>query len=209
MMMVSDLRDLGGRDRDGVFIFRSLGEGMPPIPSVIHVRSGAPHKPFVAIHQIGHFLDISALPGPDASSRDHAALTVWRRAVSNSRAYRALVELAKSRNAGIANRATELSNPEELWARSYAQFIAERSTSRTLRRSLVALRQRIPNTLYYPRHWDDDDFAVIAAAIDELFRGLDGSFDRPRPFDGRDCGGHAEVRDQPRRSRNRCRDAAR
>jgi hypothetical protein len=58
---------------------------------------------------------------------------------------------------------------DELWARSYAQFVARRSGSSALQASLDGLRQRPSDAVYYPLQWDDDDFVEIDRAIEELF----------------------------------------
>jgi len=59
----------------------------------------------------------------------------------------------------------------ELWARSYAQYVATRSGDAILKAQLAVACERLPGMPYYPEQWDDDDFAPIAEAIDELFRG--------------------------------------
>lgn len=72
----------------------------------------------------------------------------------------------------VSRHAEELSDPSEMWARSYAQFVSTRGPSESLRRSLGALRTRGLTEVYYPRQWDNDDFAAVEVAIDELFRRL-------------------------------------
>jgi hypothetical protein len=57
---------------------------------------------------------------------------------------------------------------QEMWARSYAQYIATRSGDPILRAQLFLERERLAGMPYYPEQWDDDDFAPIAEAIDEL-----------------------------------------
>lgn len=66
---------------------------------------------------------------------------------------------------------------EELWARSYAQFVVTMSGLERLRASLDALRRRESGdvalgAVYFPRQWDDDDFVEIGNAIEDLFRRL-------------------------------------
>jgi hypothetical protein len=66
--------------------------------------------------------------------------------------------------------AAELLLLDELWARSYAQYVAIRSGSRTLTSSLNSLRKHEPGRVYYPLQWEDADFDGIDEAIEELFR---------------------------------------
>ena len=59
---------------------------------------------------------------------------------------------------------------EELWARSYAQFIAVKSAHPDLREHLDRLRARPERRLYYGSQWDEEDFLPILAEIEAVFR---------------------------------------
>lgn len=61
---------------------------------------------------------------------------------------------------------------EELWARSYAQFITAKSAHPELQEQLSRLRDRPPHSLYYWEQWDDEDFLPISAEIEAVFRQL-------------------------------------
>jgi hypothetical protein len=137
----------------------------------IQIRGAAPHRSLVVIHEVGHFLDVHALPGPTFASSDErvTVLTEWRRAVGRSRAVQTLRELVVASDAAVRNRAARLFEAEELWARSYVQFVTTRSRDTRLQLSLNAQRRRDANALYFPRQWEDDDFAEIDAAIERLF----------------------------------------
>ena len=54
---------------------------------------------------------------------------------------------------------------EELWARSYAQYIAKKSGNQDMNAQLAEM-QESP----FPSQWSDDDFAPIMEAIDGIFR---------------------------------------
>lgn len=56
---------------------------------------------------------------------------------------------------------------EELFARSYAQYIATRSGDDVIRAELA--RQTDPTNVYHAKQWADDDFEPIASAFDALF----------------------------------------
>jgi len=60
----------------------------------------------------------------------------------------------------------------ELWARSYVQFIVLRSGSQLLRTDLDARRVGPQEMVYIPRFWEDEDFEPIARTIESLFRRL-------------------------------------
>lgn len=65
-----------------------------------------------------------------------------------------------------------LPQPRELWARSYAQFVAGRSNDMAPRMQLDSLRNRPVGTFYYGEQWDEDDFLLISASIEAIFQDL-------------------------------------
>ncbi|MEM6328359.1 MAG: hypothetical protein AAF791_14695, partial [Bacteroidota bacterium] len=96
----------------------------------------------------------------------------WWDAVTASDAYRDLRLVADGdRPASIPllpqSYADYLLEPWELWARSYAQYIAQRSGDPTMRSQIAGLRSDHPL-----KQWSDDDFEPIADVIDSIFRDL-------------------------------------
>jgi hypothetical protein len=170
LSFVSVIVNSSGRPADGVFAADEDDQGELH-PLAIRVRGAAPHRHFVTIHEIGHFLDLMGLPGVGYSSDAHESLTTWRRAIFRSRAFGELERLVDASDPEVADRATVLLKTSELWARTYAQFVAVRSGSPILERSLSALRQR-SGSVYLPRQWDDHDFVTIERAIEGLFQNL-------------------------------------
>lgn len=109
---------------------------------------------------------ISFSSAADLSNR---LLDGWRAAVDASQAVQTLKQWQRL---PLAARPTPLSTSwlhealthEELFARSYAQWIALRSQHATGLAELRGLQQ-----LPYPRQWQEADFAPIADAFDRLF----------------------------------------
>jgi hypothetical protein len=145
--------------------------GQRVLPIAIAVRLGVPHRRLKTLHEIGHFLDLAGLPGDGFSSWFAAELDDWRDAVGRSRALRDLAELSRSMH-GTHRQLQEALALDEVWARSYAQFVAARCGDPTLLAEVDALRLGKVGEVYYPLHWTADDFASIAAAIVALFRSL-------------------------------------
>jgi len=127
----------------------------------------APH--FALVHEIGHAIAYALGDGSFASATNDPALRHWRDAIYGSQGYLRILD--------YADRITSLAEAEyvnyairnsELWARSYAQYIAARSEDRVL---LLQLRNRQD---YKPEElqlqWHDEDFEDIASAIDGYFR---------------------------------------
>ena len=147
-------------------------------PGEILIRSDAKHRGFALLHEAGHFLDFAALGEVNefGSVAGVPELAAWRRACEHSLGYQRLAA-AVARLAGalppsqVAERVRleQPLEPEEAWARSYAQYVAMKSGDPDLLNGLVAARTPEPGRVYHLLQWDDDDFRAIAAAIDTLF----------------------------------------
>jgi SPP1 gp7 family putative phage head morphogenesis protein len=150
---------------DGRTTDNALGE------FVRHLRAGAkrigvngdgPWPHLTAIHEIGHFLDLSGLGDglKFATSVSHD-MAPWQSAVLRSQA--------------IANLRADLSitskesdyflSPVELWARSYAQYIAVKTGDQALREEIAIARGHKAW-----RQWTPKDFKPIMKEIDKLFK---------------------------------------
>lgn len=135
----------------------------------------------VTVHEIGHFLDHRGIGSPHhLASRKSRLLAEWRRAVENTRAVSSLARL-KTRRTGEIELAdgTKIPRPvnvryvkylldrPELFARSYAQYIAARSGDAQLLKQLDEIRHNRAD-LYRARQWETDDFAPVMEALDNL-----------------------------------------
>jgi hypothetical protein len=86
------------------------------------------------IHEIGHLLDLRGIGDPHVpASATEDRLGPWRNAVEVSDAFKMLNGLPCRSMAYYLR-------PEELWARSYAQWVANRSDDAELRRQIQDLR---------------------------------------------------------------------
>jgi hypothetical protein len=136
----------------------------------------------VLLHEIGHLIDHQALGTPGGfSSRRHTELADWRRAVSQSRAFRELVRLQRASNVELGAyidsdslfeaRLTVqyLLLAKEAWAQSYVHFVVAETDDAELRSQLAQERMEasVINQLGF---WDDGDFAPIHSSISALFR---------------------------------------
>jgi hypothetical protein len=137
---------------------------------------------FEAVHEVGHFLDHWGIgaQGRFASLNGDPLFEGWRKAISETQAVRNLEALRGEDFTMVGTRVKSVDqgllryylNPKELFARSYAQYIAISSGDTGLLRSLS---ERIPsraNPLVYNEHWKSDDFEPVATEFDLLFRGL-------------------------------------
>lgn len=158
------------------------GETGEPVRILIHALGK--HRRLAAVHAIGHFLDHHGIgPTKIMVSNWSLVLLPWREAIRATRSFQRLtalkaarVELARSRSADPLITAElaylhYLLRYTELWARSYAQFIAVRSGEPMLVADLDA-RRASESGIADHLQWDDDDFVPVAAEFETVFRGL-------------------------------------
>lgn len=145
-------------------------------PYEIGVGIKAAHPNLTMLHETGHVLDYLGLgtPGELATANlSNPLLQVWRTTAEGSNAVQRLRWLEATHPATrLQMQASYLLRYHEVWARSYAQFVAHRTGDPTLVDQLGARRIRVPGATYLPQQWDDDDFAPIASAIEQVFRDL-------------------------------------
>jgi hypothetical protein len=130
-------------------------------------------------------LAAGSLSGHECSTY-HSAWQEWREAVKKSSHVKELQELVEQppnrpgaepvepdlHFRSIAERNLQL---EELWARSYAQYILTRAGELELLARLVAFGDPVDDDFpehTVPRQWSDRDFESIGQSIDNLFTGL-------------------------------------
>jgi hypothetical protein len=143
-----------------------------PAANEIAVNDGTVRPALTMLHEAGHVVDLHSLGGSSAfASASDALFDGWRRAVEQTHALQMLLSLVPSLvDPDKARYVRYLLLPEEVWARSYAQYIVTRSAIPELRLQLDTMRQRPPGqTLYIPRQWEDGDFSSVATEIDRMF----------------------------------------
>ena len=167
----------------GGFVSR---RGIPKSLDVNTHRDFARSAMLTFVHEIGHFLDLAALgtAGAFSTLAGDALLDGWRNAVEATLAVQTLRHRIGAGSVVIQTphgpveetvgdrHVAYLLGYDELWARSYAQYVAERSMDATLMDALDLTRTPAPLGQLYPAQWGTDDFAPVAKAIDTLFREL-------------------------------------
>jgi hypothetical protein len=151
-------------------------------PHHIEVSSKGAEPGLSYAHEFGHYFDHRDIDGNPGYTtlRSTAAddpLKPWRDAVHNSRAYQRLRELRRTSSIdaevdGVAirqrvdfNYVGYLLNEQELWARSYAQWVATESADPAL---VAELEGIVDGSKVYPRQWAADDFEPIRDAIRQV-----------------------------------------
>ena len=146
-------------------------------PVSININPSLPHVELATVHEIGHFLDFSGIDAGAFASGTSPLMRPWLDAVRATRRFGELVVAINEAIEGrpdAAHALREVARPEELWARSYAQYVAAQGRSPTLLASIDAFRGEAGTARRLARllHWDDDDFGPVVAAIEALFRGI-------------------------------------
>ncbi|MBK8184282.1 MAG: hypothetical protein IPK63_15945 [Candidatus Competibacteraceae bacterium] len=176
----------------GQYVYRGVNT---PVEIRMAGAHGEYHEMTLA-HEVGHFLDNVGFTDkrfdtlrmrPEGfSSPGAASFESWRNSVKSSTMYQKLLEMKANPSAYSRTEVREINGVErdivisvnkryinyvldetELFARSYAQYIAVRSGDDVLLRQLKELQGN-----FVPTQWADDEFDGIAAAMDELFRGV-------------------------------------
>ena len=140
------------------------------VAQFLKVRATGPWPALTAIHETGHLLDLMAIgaPGDFATVNLDAGMAEVLAAANRTACVQALrAQLANTSSFHVAGQLTYLLTPWEIWARAYAQFIAERSGNAVLQEQLAAALES--DKL---RQWTSKDFAPIAKAIEAMFKNL-------------------------------------
>ena len=126
--------------------------GAPEIE--VNTNAAKVHPVMTVLHEVGHLLDQHGLPGQGyATTHNVPAIADWWKAVYNSKQYATLKAAGEH----------SFLKKEELFARSYAQFIAGRSLDPAALAELASMRK-----LEGIKVWNPDDFQPIAKALEDL-----------------------------------------
>lgn len=151
--------------------------GRPIHVESITVGEHGIHPELTLVHEIGHRIDVQGIPDVDGQRleaiRNYVKTPIlleWKQAVDESPSIKQLKYLVRSgslpqKDDGYAR---YLLNDYEIWARSYAQYIATRSGNTRLVeqvRKILALE----NQVLARRQWSDQFFEPIGKSIDRIF----------------------------------------
>ena len=160
-------------------------------PQQILVSDQGDHPRLTTVHEVGHFLEHTAIPGDKTTDgiRDWSSdkrMAGWRKAVQESEAVKRLKSLQSVDTVEFIHpdgtpediwikqtHVAYLLKEDEIWARSYAQYIASRANDPKLKAELAnELKKMTRERLPYPKQWSEEDFKPIGRAIDGLFKEL-------------------------------------
>ena len=137
-----------------------------PVTHEIKIKEIGAWRELTMVHETGHFLHNAALGVPPMGIRSIPQIMERSMvAIRGSAAFDGL-ELQLANSLGVQSRKhlRYLLEDYELWARAYAQYIAERSGSAKLLDQVRRARLH-----HAERQWSREDFEPIGIAIDEMF----------------------------------------
>ncbi len=156
---------------------RSLGVYDPRDDSIrVDVNGAAKNEPHLTLaHEVGHFMDIGMMliagqvpASSAAASFGVGPLIDWAKAVHQSQMFSNLEELVRQKPGWYWAVYEYYLTPEEIWARSIAQYVATRSKSRIIHEEWEVMGQHAIDGVLV--HWDPADFKPIYDAIEKCLR---------------------------------------
>ena len=151
-------------------VFKSRLAGLSSVADAIEIRSTGPWPTFTMVHETGHFLDLAAIgtPGKFATRAKDDIISGVLKAIKQSAAYQGLSAKAMASGSYEVKKYYDyLMSDVELWARAYAQFIAERASNQALKQEL-----QLAFEAEAFRQWSPQDFEPIALEIETMFKKL-------------------------------------
>lgn len=166
-----------------------IGETRAGQPIGVEISRAGTHPELTMAHETGHYLDFSGIDKPGywaseaAAKGEASALTDWWQTVTNSPEYQQFVEMRQNPSSYTQrwtdangdnwtakidrNGLNYLLDPRELFARSYAQYIAEASGNEAMGAGLNEARAA---RIVGAQQWSTENFAPIRQAFDDLMQ---------------------------------------
>ncbi len=157
-------------------------------PLRIEIAEGADYPELTAIHEVAHYLDDCGLSATEGwASEVDPRLEPLRQAWENTEAVRALrIGLETEKMTAVLPNGETFEFPllpeerencryylqgRELFARSYAQYIAAKSQNRVLLGQVRRRRESVEGRFYHVQ-WTANDFRAVAKVFDTLWKEL-------------------------------------
>jgi hypothetical protein len=166
------------------------------VPSHINLNPKGKYPALTTAHEIGHYLD-HKLFGQDVHGFGSHSRTLtgqspsphptpyqqWHQAITNTPTYKTL----QANRSLMPKYVDYLNTPTEMFARSYAQWVATKSQNPTMMAELAILRGT-KGQKNVPNQWLDNEFAPVSRAFDAMF-GRRGLTTNPVPAGAAAAGG--------------------
>jgi len=147
------------------------------VPYTIELNPKGSHVELSLIHEVGHFLGWQAIPKSGFGQRSFQSdplFAAWLQAVRESQNVNRLLDLrdAEAEESSVQKAANYLLDEQELWARSYSQYVAVKMLSPALSQQIAAENKVIAGRIQFSPYWDTADFHAVQSEIDKIFQTL-------------------------------------
>jgi len=146
-------------------------------PYSIYLNPNGNHPELSLLHEIAHYLEWQAIPksghGP-RNFQDDPLFWDWLDAAFVSQNVLRLKDLRdeQAEETSVHSTINYLLSPEELWARSYSQYITHKTQAPILSQQIAAENKAVTGTIIYAPYWQRNDFFALETALDTLFERL-------------------------------------
>ncbi len=146
-------------------------------PYTIYLNPHGSHVELSLVHEVGHFLEWQCIPKSGFGQRSFKSdplFAAWLQAVRESQNVNRLLDLrdAESQESSVQKTANYLLDEQELWARSYSQYVAVKMLSPVLMQQTAAENKVITGKIQFKPYWDAADFHAVRSEIDKVFQAL-------------------------------------
>ncbi len=144
-------------------------------PYTILLNPTGSHVELSLIHEIGHFLEWQAIPKSGFGQRSFKGdllFAAWLQAIRESQNVNRLLDLRDAEESSVQKTVNYLLDEQELWARSYSQYIAVRIPSPALLQQIAAENKVITGKMQLKPYWDPADFHAVQSEIDKIIQTL-------------------------------------
>ena len=146
-------------------------------PYTIYLNPHGSHVELSLIHEVGHFLEWQCIPKSGFGQRSFKSdlfFAAWLQAVRESQNVNRLLDLrdAEAEESSVQKTASYLLDEQELWARSYSQYVAVKMLSPALLQQIAAENKTITGKIQFNPYWDAADFHAVRSEMDKIFQAL-------------------------------------
>ena len=156
---------------------RVLGGEFDPALYSISLNPFGSHSELSLLHEVGHHLEWRSVPKAQLGPRDFASdprFADWLYAAYNTALVQRLLHLLEQQEEGSQtfNEIGYLLRPNELWTRSYSQYIARAASLPVLFEQTEAENKVVTGKIKYEPYWSREEFASLQQTMDVIFAEL-------------------------------------
>ncbi len=143
-------------------------------PYEIRINPNGSHPELSLLHEVGHYLEWQSIPKIQNTYREFQMdplFKAWNEAVYASPTRKHLSKVLENHQEG-----TQASidigyflRTDELWTRSYSQYIARKTEMSVLFQQIAAENKVVTGNIRYKPYWSWEEFSPIENAMDVIF----------------------------------------